>query len=110
MFEKPKRFFVRQLLAILMTFILLVVIVALTGGGNTGIIFAGILSAINAFLLFFLLVIASSNLIRSLRDKENVQRGMHTVNFILSLLAAGGYLLFYLTVVVLALIPLLPFL
>ena len=110
MFDNPKKFFVRQLLLLMITFIMIVVIVALTSGGNTGIIIGAVLAAVNAFFIFFMFMISINYFIKSLRTKDDVNRGMHVLNFVLSLLFSVGYFIFYMAVVAISFLPLISFL
>jgi hypothetical protein len=110
MFENPKKFFARELLLFLITIILLIIIVVLTGMGNTGIIIAALLAAINGFAVLFMFVLSFIFLVKAVREKGNQDIGMHIVNFVLSFFFAIGYILFYVGVILIAMIPIISLL
>jgi hypothetical protein len=105
------RFFLRFLLLTIITIFLVVFSLLLVSAGGFGAIIGVVLVVINVFFLLSFLVMAFVKLIKHLFDKERDYFDfMYIVNILFVLLINGVFMIFYFTLIVGAMVILLPLL
>lgn len=110
MYLEPKRFFVRELLLMLIGFGGVVVTVIFSDLGGAAILIAVITNLIILLSMLVMFLISIIHFLRYLGDKENHQSfGMYVLNGLFSFFVLGIFVAFYLIIAIGGWLFLLPF-
>jgi len=111
MYLEPKRFFVREMLLMLIGFGGVVITAILSGLGGAGILIAVVLNVLLLLTMLVMWIISVVHFIRYLTDKNNQQSvGMYLLNGIFSFFVLGLFIAFYIVLAIAGTVILLPFL
>lgn len=103
------KFFIRFLLLTVITIIVVVFGFVLVYAGGVGVILGVLLVLTNVFFLLFFLVIAFTNLLKHIFDKEKEYFDfMYLLNFLFTVLINGVFMIFYFMLIAGAMVLLLP--